>query len=150
VKTLQPCCGRNGDAVLGSLLRILRSRHSRIHAHHRRSEELIQRPGLEIITSQVAVLRVAFQQFLALEEAADAPCEGLSKPGQIGAGRRFHAAEPQPAIGVLDIPPSRNSMWKWPLRLGALPKHWISVTAPACAVLCENSAFLIRCVAMQR
>lgn len=52
----------------------------------RRTQELFHRPGLEIITSQVAVLRVAFQQSLALQEAADAPCEGLSKPGQLGAG----------------------------------------------------------------
>ena len=45
-----------------------------------------------MITSQVAVLRVAFQQSLALEEAADAPCKGLSKPGQLGAGRDPYSA----------------------------------------------------------
>lgn len=46
--------------------------------------------------------------------------------------------------------PSRNSMWKWTLRFRALPKRWIKVTAPAWAVIRENPAFLIRCVAMQR
>jgi hypothetical protein len=34
--------------------------------------------------------------------------------------------------------------------LSALPKRWIGVTAPAWAVLRENPAFLIKCVAMQR
>jgi len=41
-------------------------------------------------------------------------------------------------------------MWKWKLRFSALPKRWISVTAPVWAVLWESPAFLIRCVAMQR
>lgn len=47
----------------------------------RRTQELLHRPGFERVASQVAVLRIAFQQSLALEEAADASCEGLSKSG---------------------------------------------------------------------
>ena len=35
-------------------------------------------------------------------------------------------------------------------KLSALPKHWISVTAPVCAVLRVNPAFLIRWVARVR
>ena len=41
-------------------------------------------------------------------------------------------------------------MWKWMFRLSALPKRWINVTAPVRAVVQENPAFLIRCVAIQR
>ena len=69
----------------------------------RGTRELFHRPGLKSIVSRVAVLRVAFQQSLALKEAADAPCNTLSKPGQLGAGRRFHPAELQRAVRTLDV-----------------------------------------------
>jgi hypothetical protein len=46
--------------------------------------------------------------------------------------------------------PSRNNIWKWILRFRELPKHWTRVTAPVWAVLRENPAFLMRCVAIQR
>ena len=34
--------------------------------------------------SQIAVLRIAFQQALALQEATNAPCQGPGKPGKLG------------------------------------------------------------------
>jgi hypothetical protein len=60
-------------AVGGPLLRILCSRHSCIHAHHRRTHELFHRPGLEAVIGQVAILRIPFQQPLPLQVPADAP-----------------------------------------------------------------------------
>ena len=35
-------------------------------------------------------------------------------------------------------------MWKWRFKFSALPKRWISVTAPVRAVRRVNPAFLIR------
>ena len=55
---------------------------------------------------QQAILRNATHFSTRLsEEAADAPCKDLSKPGQLGAGRRFHPAEPQRAVRTLDVNP---------------------------------------------
>ena len=52
---------------------------------------------------------------MALDEAADAPCEGLSKPGQLGAGRCLHPAEPQRAVRSLDIHPDYDPQSGEPL-----------------------------------
>ena len=106
--------------------------------------------GRGLIAGQIAVLRIALQQPLAFEVAADAPCQGLGKPGRLGAGRRLHPAEPQRAVGALDVHPVEEQHVEVDFRFSALPKRWISVTAPVWAVLRENPAFLIRCVAMQR
>ena len=65
----------------------------------------------------------------------------------VGAFTQRKRSEPS---GHSTYTPSRNSMWKWTLRFSALPKRWISVTAPVWAVLQENPAFLMTCVARQR
>jgi len=41
-------------------------------------------------------------------------------------------------------------MWEWGLRFSALPKRWISVTAPVRALLRVSPVFFIRWPAMTR
>jgi len=41
-------------------------------------------------------------------------------------------------------------MWKWMFRFSALPKRWISVTAPVRALACVSPAFFTRCPAITR
>jgi len=71
----------------------------------RRTQALDQRPGLKVVTSQIAVLRIPFQHAPAFELAADTQRQGLGQSGQLGAGRRLHPAEPQCAVGTLDLHP---------------------------------------------
>jgi hypothetical protein len=52
-----------------------------------------------------AVVGIAFQQALPLQEASDALCEGLGQPGELGARRCFHPTEPHRALRALDICP---------------------------------------------
>jgi hypothetical protein len=68
-----------------------------------RTRELFHRAGFERVANQVAVLRIAFQQPLVFQVAADAPRQGMSQSGKLGAGRCLHPAEPQRAIGTLDV-----------------------------------------------
>jgi hypothetical protein len=64
----------------------------------RRTEALSDRPSFEVVANQASVLRVAFQRSLVLEAAANTPCEGLSKSGQLGTGRCLHATKAQRTI----------------------------------------------------
>ena len=75
-------------------------RHDGDAVGDQRTQELFHRPGLAVIASQVAVLRITFEQALAFQVAADAQRLGLGQPGKLGAGRRLHPTEPQRAAGA--------------------------------------------------
>ena len=52
-----------------------------------------------------AVVGIAFQQALPLQEASDALCEGLGQPGELRARRCFHPTQPHRTLRALDICP---------------------------------------------
>jgi hypothetical protein len=91
--------------------------------------QLIQRVIVHRIRGQVAVLGIALQQALPFQKTAHALRDGERQLGEFLGGWYLDPAKPGCCIGMIDIHPIQEQHVKWMLRLRALPKRWIRVTA---------------------
>jgi hypothetical protein len=95
--------------------------------------------GLALAASQVAVLLIPLQQPLPREIPADAQRQGLGHSGEFNARQCCYPAESQGSFRTVDMHPVEKQLCKCMLRLRALPKRWIRMTAPLWAVVRGNS-----------
>ena len=114
-------------------------------------QERIHRPIVHRLPGEEALLAVALQQSLALQKAPDTLRDRVGQFGELGGSRRPHPAKPLDlSIDPHDIDPIQEQHVEVEVKFSALPKRWISVTAPVRAVRRVNPAFLIRWPEMTR